>query len=100
MRFGLILLALIFAVAGAVFGALNSERIAFDFYFEVVHAPKGAAFLCALLLGWLIGGLAVYLGLVLRLRQRVRKLADDLKRRDSGDQTETAASVNSERRRA
>jgi uncharacterized integral membrane protein len=82
MRLGLILLTLLFAALGAVFGALNSENIAFDFYFGSLHAPKGAAFICALLLGWVSGGLVVYLGLVLRLRRRVRTLARELKLRD------------------
>jgi lipopolysaccharide assembly protein A len=82
MRFGLILLVLLFAVLGAVFGALNSESIAFDFYVGVIHAPKGAAFLCALLLGWLVGGVVVYLGLVLRLRRRVHGLTRELQQRD------------------
>ncbi|MDR3389843.1 MAG: DUF1049 domain-containing protein [Rudaea sp.] len=82
MRLGLILLTLLFAALGAIFGALNSESIGFDFYVGVVHAPKGAAFICALLLGWLSGGLAVYLGLVLRLRRRVRALTRELKSRD------------------
>jgi lipopolysaccharide assembly protein A len=81
MRFGLILLTLLFAVLGAVFGALNSENIALDFYFGVIHAPKGALLLCALLLGWLVGGLVVYVGLVLRLRRRVRGLTRELQQR-------------------
>jgi putative membrane protein len=82
MRFGLILLTLLFAVLGAVFGALNSETISFDFYLGSVHAPKGAAFLLALLLGWLSGGLIVYLALVLRLRRRISGLVRELKQRD------------------
>jgi len=83
MRLGLILSALLFAVAGAAFGALNGERIAFDFYVGVVALPKGAALLCAVLLGWLLGGLVVYVGLVLRLRRRVRVLTRELKRREA-----------------
>jgi uncharacterized integral membrane protein len=79
----MILLALLFAVAGAAFGALNGERIAFDFYLTSLTLPKGAALLCAILLGWLLGGLVVYFGLVLRLRRRVRVLARELKRRDA-----------------
>ncbi len=82
MRLGLILLTLLFVVLGALFGALNGETIAFDFYFGLIHFPKGAALICALLLGWLSGGLVVYLGLVLRLRRRVRTLARELKQRD------------------
>lgn len=81
MRFGLTLLVLLFAAFGAVFGALNSEAVALDFYFRVVHLPKGAAVLGALFAGWLIGGLVVYLGLVLRLRSRVRALTRALERR-------------------
>jgi uncharacterized integral membrane protein len=83
MRLGLILLALLFALAGASFGALNGERIVFDFYFTTLALPKGAALLCALLLGWFLGGVAVYFGLVLRLRRRVRVLARELKNRDA-----------------
>jgi lipopolysaccharide assembly protein A len=80
MRFGLILLALVFAALGALFGALNSETVAFDFYFAESHLPKGGALLLALLVGWLLGGLLVYFGLVLRLRRRVRAQARELKR--------------------
>jgi uncharacterized integral membrane protein len=80
MRFILILLVLLFATAGAIFGALNSESIAYDFYFATPLLPKGAALLIALLLGWLLGGLLVYFGLVLRLRRRVRAQARELSR--------------------
>ena len=83
MRLALILAALLFALAGAVFGALNGEHIVFDFYFSAITLPKGAALLCALLLGWLLGGIVVYFGLVLRLRRRVRVLARELKTRDA-----------------
>ena len=81
MRLGLILLGLLFAAFGAVFGALNSEGITFDFYFGEFHLAKGAALLCALLLGWMTGGLAVYLGLVPRLRGRIRGLTRELQQR-------------------
>jgi len=81
MRIGILLLVLLFAGAGALFGAMNSERVVFDFYFTAVSVPKGAALIAALMLGWFVGGLIVYLGLVLRLRRRVRTLARELKRR-------------------
>jgi uncharacterized integral membrane protein len=90
MRLGLILLALLFAVSGAIFGALNGERIVFDFYFTTLTLPKGAALLCAVLLGWLLGGVVVYAGLVLRLRRRVRLLARELRQRDAGTATQPA----------
>jgi lipopolysaccharide assembly protein A len=97
MRFGLILLTLAFAVLGAIFGALNSDSISFDFYFSSVHAPKGAALLLALLLGWISGGLVVYLALVLRLRRRVRGLARELKQRDRSATIDTAAPASVDR---
>jgi len=96
MRFGLIFLALLFAAAGAAFGALNSERVVFDFYFFVLDAPKGAVLLCALLSGWVLGGLLVYTGLVLRLRRRVRQLKRQIENGPmAADKTEeTAESAN------
>ena len=78
MRLLIIFLVLIFAVLGAVFGALNGERVAYDFYFATASLPKGAVLIAALLVGWLIGGIVVYFGLVLRLRRRVRTLAREL----------------------
>ncbi|MEP6484579.1 MAG: lipopolysaccharide assembly protein LapA domain-containing protein [Rudaea sp.] len=83
MRLLIIILVLLFAVAGAAFGALNGDRVAYDFYFVTAQLPKGAMLLAALLSGWLIGGIVVYLGLVLRLRRRVRTLARELKSRES-----------------
>jgi putative membrane protein len=90
MRLGLILLSLLFAAAGAVFGALNSEGVDLDFYFGVLHLAKGAALLCALLLGWFVGGLVVYFGLVLRLRRRVGVLTRELRQRDKPPVTSTS----------
>jgi putative membrane protein len=78
MRLLIVLLVLIFAIVGAVFGALNGERVAYDFYFITANVPKGAALIAAGLAGWLLGGIVVYFGLVLRLRRRVRTLARDL----------------------
>jgi uncharacterized integral membrane protein len=83
MRPALILLALLFAAAGAMFGAINGEHVVFDFYLTTLTLPKGAALLCAVLIGWLLGGVVVYFGLVLRLRSRVRTLARELKQCDA-----------------
>jgi len=83
MRLVLIGLSLLFLAFGAVFGALNAERIVLDFYFETATVPKGAALLCALLLGWFVGGLAVYLSQVPRLRRRLRAHERDAKARES-----------------
>ena len=74
MRFGLILLVLVFAGAGAVFGALNSQPVTLDFYFGSVEVAKGGMLLGALLLGWLLGGLLVWTSLVIPLRSRLRRV--------------------------
>jgi uncharacterized integral membrane protein len=82
MRFGLILLVLLFAVAGAVFGALNSQTVDLDFYFGSVALAKGGALLFALLAGWLLGGLLVYLSRVVPLRRRLRRQGRQLRRHE------------------
>ena len=92
MRFGLILLVLVAAAAGAVFGALNSESIGLDFYFGSVTLAKGGALLAALALGWLLGGLLVYLSLVMPLRRRLRRLVREVA------QHERNAAASAERR--
>ena len=80
MRFGLIvLLVFAFAVAGASFGALNGQALELDFYFGTITLVKGGVVIGALLLGWLLGGLLVYIGLVLPLRGRLRAQSRRLK---------------------
>jgi len=96
MRFGLIFLVLLFAIAGAAFGALNSQAIELNFYFATLTLVKGGVVLGALLLGWLLGGLLVYLSLVLPLRRRLRLQARRMTqleasaRRDNGPTAITA----------
>jgi uncharacterized integral membrane protein len=82
MRFGLILLVLVFALLGAVFGALNSQAIDLDFYFATVSLAKGGVLIAALLIGWVLGGLLVFVSLVMPLRRRVRRLARELRRHE------------------
>lgn len=78
MRLFLIIMALLFVVVGALFGALNGEHIVLDFYFARVDAAKGAIVLCALLAGWIVGGVVVYLGMVPMLRRRLRAMSRQL----------------------
>jgi putative membrane protein len=84
MRIGLILLVLAFAGAGALFGALNSQTITLDFYFASIELAKGGALLGALVIGWLLGGLLVYIGLVVPLRGRIRRMARQQRQRELG----------------
>ncbi|SFN06073.1 lipopolysaccharide assembly protein LapA domain-containing protein [Dokdonella immobilis] len=72
MRLGVVVLILLSIVFGATFGALNAERIAFDLYVTEFLLPKGAALLAALLAGWILGGLLVWVLRVRRLRTELR----------------------------
>ena len=83
MRFGLILLVLLFALLGAAFGALNSQSVELDFYFGTVALARGGVVLAALLLGWILGGLLVFLSLVLPLRRRLRRAHRELRRHEA-----------------
>jgi lipopolysaccharide assembly protein A len=72
MRLALVFVILLFIVFGAVFGALNSERISLDLYFIQPSVPKGALLLSAVLVGWLLGGLVAWMARVPRLRRDLR----------------------------
>ena len=79
MRLGVVVLIVLSIVFGATFGALNSERIAFDLYFIQLSFPKGAALLAFLLLGWICGGVLVWLVRVRKLRQELRRCRRQLR---------------------
>ncbi|MEO8670120.1 MAG: DUF1049 domain-containing protein [Tahibacter sp.] len=74
MRFVWIVLLLLFAGLGALFGALNGDAVALDFYLFQTAWPKGAAWLAALLFGWLAGGAIVWLAVVIPLRRRLKQV--------------------------
>ena len=78
MRVVWIVVALLFAAAGAVFGALNGGDVALDFYVVAVTVPKAAALLAALLAGWLVGGLILWLAVVMPLRRRLARQRREL----------------------
>ncbi|MHC1480587.1 LapA family protein [Frateuria aurantia] len=74
MRFLVILILLVFALAGVVLGALNAATVGIDLGVLQFHAPLGATLLTILAAGWVTGGLTAWLGV--RLRRRPRKVAD------------------------
>ena len=73
MRLIRFLVALACLAIGAVVGALNRELIQIDFGFATVSTNLGVALLAALLVGVLIGGLAISAGVVLPLRRRLAR---------------------------
>ena len=73
MRLIRFLVAIACLALGAVVGALNRQLVSIDL--GVVHIPTnlGVALIVALLLGVLIGGLAISASLVLPLRRRLAR---------------------------
>lgn len=71
MRLILLVLVLLVAACGALFGVLNRTPISIDFHFTQIHLPVGIALLVALLVGWLLGGLVAWFGHG-RLRRELR----------------------------
>lgn len=80
MRLLAIIILVIFIAVGVVLGALNADLVGYDLGLFSVQLPKGAALLCAVMLGWLLGGLTAWLGLSSRhRRERHRQSRADKK---------------------
>ena len=73
MRALIAVLVVVFLILGVVFGALNPERVGYDFLFVHFRLSKGVALLAALLIGWLLGGALCWAGSGLLRRRDVRK---------------------------
>ena len=72
MRIFRILAAVVFAAAGIALGALNPQRVVLDLGLASVAGGLGVMLLAALLAGALCAGLALSLGVIVPLRQRLR----------------------------
>lgn len=73
MRALIAVLVVVFLLLGVVFGALNPERVDYDFLFAHFRLSKGVALLAALLIGWLLGGSLCWAGSGLLRRRGARK---------------------------
>ena len=65
------LIALCFVAMGVIFGALNRQVVHVDLWFRSFDSRLGMVLLCVLLLGALLGGLAVTAGVVWPMRRRL-----------------------------
>jgi lipopolysaccharide assembly protein A len=65
------LIALCFVAMGVIFGALNRQPVHVDLWFRSFDGRLGLVLLTVLLLGALLGGLAVTAGVVWPMRRRL-----------------------------
>jgi lipopolysaccharide assembly protein A len=72
MRLLRALVALFFVAAGIAVGALNPQAVVLDLGILHIRSSLGLVVLVTLLLGALLGGLAITLSAVLPLKQRLR----------------------------
>lgn len=80
MRLLALMILVVFIAAGVVVGALNADMVSYDLGFAQVMLPKGAALLLILIIGWLLGGLTAWLGVISRHRRDNRRLASRQKK--------------------
>ena len=71
MRLIKALIALCFVAMGVVFGALNKQPVHVDLWFRSLDGRLGLVLLAVLLVGALLGGLAVTAGVVWPMRRRL-----------------------------
>lgn len=76
MRLLKALIALLFVVAGVLFGALNRATVDIELGFHTITgASLGTTLLCAVLAGALLAGAVLSVGVILPLRMRLRRLS-------------------------
>lgn len=74
-----VLLVLAFVAAGLVFGSLNQQAVVVDYFFFQMRSGLAFSLVLFLLAGVALGGLAIYLSMVVRMRSRLRALRRELR---------------------
>jgi lipopolysaccharide assembly protein A len=80
MRLIRLLVALACIALGVVVGALNAQPVTLDLAVTTLHSTLGICLLFSLLLGVVVGGLALMAGVVVPLRQRLRAATTSARR--------------------
>ena len=88
-----VLIALAFVAGGIVFGALNPQYVALDFRLFHLVASVGVALLIAVLIGAMLGGIAVVVGVAWPLQRRLRKARRELAASASAGAAEVSRSA-------
>ena len=86
------LAAFMFLIVGGVLGALNPTPVMIDLGLTHLRAGLGVILLCTLLMGVLVGGLAMTASVVLPLRRELRRRRKTEKERDQADASIPASS--------
>lgn len=73
-RLILLLLLLVLVATGLFLGGRNAQPVVLDYYAGHVEVTLSVALVLALLVGIVLGAAAVWLGSVIRLQARVRRL--------------------------
>lgn len=76
-RIGFIILALAAVALGLVVGTLNADPVSVDLLWVQIRWPLGLVMLVSLVLGFAIGLVIMWLGSVIPLRMRIRKLRSE-----------------------
>ena len=79
------LVAFLFLIAGVVLGALNPQPASVDLGAIRIEAGLGIILLCALLVGVLVGGLAITVSVVMPARRELRRLRKTEPQRSESD---------------
>lgn len=74
----ILLILLILVLAGLFLGGRNAQPVVVDYYFGVLELTLAVAMVLSLIAGIALGALAVWLGAVIRLQVRVRRLRKEL----------------------
>lgn len=75
MRFIPLVLGLLFLLFGILFGALNADQVALDFYWFRLTLPLGVALIGFALIGAMAAGLLLWLTVIWPQRRRIAALA-------------------------